>query len=166
MKFMKIANCNLLLLLTLLGLALVDPLQASAQELMPGAQNGLTWRNLVIGTQDETTTRKTFYVEGMFNLSVFWSQHAQLKPEAVDYNDAFLGMNVGQVRDGLDSFYVDDRNLQVPIIDAVLIIRLQNAGVGKSNIDNVTKEFREATVNGMDPTRENKIWESATKLLR
>lgn len=137
-----------------------------AQEPMIGAQNGVTWRGLVIGTEAETITRKTFYVDGMYNLSVYWSQHAELKTDAVNYNDAFIGVNVGQIRDGLDSFYVDDKNLQIPIIDAVLVVRLQNAQIGRAKVDEVIRELREATINGIDPTRENKIWRTSLRLLR
>jgi len=137
-----------------------------AQEPPIGAQNGLTWNGLNIGTQAETVTRKTFYVDGLYNMSVFWSQHAQLKEDAVDYNDAFIGMNVGEIRDGLDSFYVDTRNQFVPIIDAILIVRLQNAQIGKAKIDQVVKEFRTATINGTAPEQENKIWKATLPLLR
>jgi len=147
-------------------ICVLHPRNARAQEPMIGSQNGVTWRGLVIGTEAETTTRKTFYVDGMYNTSVFWSQHAHLKMDEVDYNDAFIGMNVGQIRDGLDSLYVDDRNLQVPIIDAVLIVRLQSAGISKSRVDEVLAKFREATINGPDPARETKIWQYALPLLR
>ena len=72
-----------------------------AQEPPIGAQNGLTWQGLNVGTPAQTVTRKTFYVDGLYNMSVFWSQHADLKEGGVDYNDAFIGMDVGQIRDGL-----------------------------------------------------------------
>lgn len=136
-----------------------------AQEPPIGAQNGVTWRGLNVGTQAETVTRKTFYVDGLYNMSVFWSQHADLGENSVNYNDAFTGMDVGQIRDGLDSFYVDTRNLYVPIIDAILIVRLQNAQIRQSKIDQVIKEFRAATINGIDPEQENKIWKAALPLL-
>jgi hypothetical protein len=137
-----------------------------AQEAMIGEQDGTTWRNLVVGTPEESVSRKTFYVDGLYNMSVFWSQHAELKTDAVDFNDAFVGINVGEIRDGLDSFYVDDRNLHVPIIDAVLIVRLQDAHIGKTKVEDVAREFREAAINGVDPARENKIWREALGLLR
>lgn len=139
---------------------------AFAQGPMIGAQNGVTWRNLVVGTQAETVTRKTFYVDGLYNMSVFWSQHASLSQGAVDYNYAFIGLDVGEIRDGLDSFYADDKNLQIPIVDAVLIVRLQNAEIRKSKIEEIVKDFRTATANGINPEAENKIWESALPLLR
>lgn len=137
-----------------------------AQEPQIGAQNGVTWEGLNIGSQAETVTRKTFYVDGLYNMTVFWSQHAQLKLDAVDYNDAFIGMNVGEIRDGLDSFYVDTNNISVPIVDAILIVRLQNAQIGKKKIDQVVKEFRAATINGTAPEQENKIWKATLPLLR
>ncbi len=137
-----------------------------AQEPPIGAQNGVTWRDLNVGTQAETVTRKTFYVDGLYNMSVFWSQHAQLKDDAVDYNDAFIGMNVGEIRDGLDSLYADSKNLYIPIIDAILIVRLQNAQIGHAKVDQVLKEFRAATINGINPEQENKIWKAALPLLR
>ncbi len=153
--------------LVLVMLALLSGIDSAfAQEPMIGAQNGVTWRNLVIGTQAETVTRKTFYVDGLYNMSVFWSQHASLSQGAVDYNDAFIGLDVGKIRDGLDSFYADDKNLQIPIVDAVLIVRLQNAEIRKSKIEEIVKKFREATVNGINPEAENKIWKSALPLLR
>ena len=139
---------------------------ARAQEPIIGAQDGTTWRNLVVGTSEESVSRKTFYVDGLYNMSVFWSQHAQLKTDAVNFNNAFIGINVGQIRDGLDSFYVDDRNRPVPIVDAALIVRLQNANIGKTKVADVIKEFREATINGVDPAREDKIWREALRLLR
>ena len=139
---------------------------AFAQEPQIGAQNGVTWSGLNVGTQAETVTRKTFYVDGLYNMSVFWSQHAQLKEDAVDYNDAFIGLNVGEIRDGLDSFYVDTRNQFVPIIDAILIVRLQNAQIGKAKIEQVVKEFRTSTINGTAPEQENKIWKATLPLLR
>jgi hypothetical protein len=137
-----------------------------AQEPPIGAQNGVTWQGLNVGTQSETVTRKTFYVDGLYNMCVFWSQHAQLKEDAVDFNDAFIGLNVGEIRDGLDSFYVDKRNLFVPIIDAILIIRLQNAQIGQGKVDQVVKDFRAATINGTDPEHEYKIWKATLPLLR
>ncbi len=140
--------------------------QVFAQEPAIGAQNGETWRSLVIGTQAETVTRKTFYVDGLYNMCVFWSQHASLGPDAVNYNDAFIGLDVGEIRDGLDSFYADDKNLQVPIVDAVLIVRLQNAQIRKSKVEEIVRELRKATVNGINPESENRIWKSALPLLR
>ena len=137
-----------------------------AQGPMIGEQDGITWRNLVVGTPEESVSRKTFYVDGLYNMSVFWSQHAQLKTDAVNFNDAFMGIDVGQIRDGLDSFYVDGRNLHVPIVDAVLVISLQNAYINKSKVDDVISEFREATMSGPDPSREDRIWREALKLLR
>jgi len=137
-----------------------------AQEPMVGEQDGMTWRNLVIGTPEESVSRKTFYVDGLYNMSVFWSEHAQLKTDAVNFNDAFMGINVGQIRDGLDSFYVDDRNLHVPIVDAVIIINLQDTHINRSEVDDVIRQFREATINGPDPAREDKIWREALRLLR
>ncbi len=98
-------------------------------------------------------------------MSVFWAQHADLKENSVNYNDAFIGMNVGQIRNGLDSFYVDTRNLYVPIIDAILIVRLQSAGIRQSKVKQVVREFRAATINGIDPEEENKIWKAALPLL-
>ncbi len=139
---------------------------ALAQEPMIGAQNGVTWRSLVIGTQAETVTRKTFYVDGLYNMSVYWSQHASLRSDAVDYNDAFVGLSVGQIRDGLDLLYANDKNLQIPVVDAVLVIRLQNAQIRKSKVDEIVREFRTATANGINPEVENKIWKSALPLLR
>jgi len=140
---------------------------ACAQEPMIGEQNGITWRNLAIGgTPSEALSRKTFYVDGLDNMSAFWSRHADLKPDAIDFNQIFIGMNVGQIRDGLDSFYVEEKNLQVPIVDAVLILRLQNAHVDPIKIDGVLRQFREATINNPDPKRENRIWQEALKLLR
>lgn len=136
-----------------------------AQEPPIGAQNGLTWQGLNVGTPAQTVSRKTFYVDGLYNMSVFWSQHADLKEGAVDYNDAFIGMDVGQIRDGLDSFYVNPKNIYIPIIDAILIVRLQNAQIGHSKVDQVIKEFRAATINGIDPEQENKIWKETLPLL-
>jgi len=160
-----IGGRNILLILAALSV-FAFAMSAMAQEPMIGAQNGITWRNLVIGTQAETVTRKTFYVDGMYNMSVFWSQHAAVGEGQIDYNDAFMGMNVGDIRDGLDSFYVDDKNLQIPIVDAVLLVRLQKAQIGESKIDQIVREFREATVNGIEPDRENRIWKQALPLLR
>lgn len=131
-----------------------------------GAQNGVTWKGLDIGTPAETVTRKTFYVDGLYNMSVFWSQHADLKESAVDYNDAFIGMDVAQIRDGLDSFYVQQKNIFIPIIDAILVVRLQNAQIRQSEINRVISEFRAATINGVDPDKENKIWKATLPLLR
>lgn len=154
-------------LFTFLALACVlNVRSAAAQEPPIGAQNGLTWQGLNIGTPAQTVTRKTFYVDGLFNMSVFWSQHADLKENAVDFNAAFIGMDVGQIRDGLDSFYVNTRNLYVPIIDAILVVRLQNAQISKARIDKVVSEFRAATINGTDPEQENKIWKATLPLLR
>ncbi len=136
-----------------------------AQEPMIGQQNGETWRGLVIGTQAETTSRKTFYVEGMYNMCAFWSQHTPRRHGAVDYDDAFIGISVGQIRDGLDSLYSSDKNLQIPIVDGVLIVRLWNAGIPESKVDQVVDQLRRATVNGTDPTEENKIWKEGLFLL-
>ncbi len=154
------------LFIFVLSISILNVKSVLAQEPPIGAQNGVTWRGLVIGTQAETVTRKTFYVDGMYNMSIYWSQHAELKTDAVNYNDAFIGLNVGEIRDGLDSFYVNDKNLQIPIIDAVLVVRLQNAEIGKAKVDEVIRELREATINGTDPTRENKIWRTNLRLLR
>lgn len=138
-----------------------------AQEPMIGEQNGITWRNLVVGgTSAEALSRKTFYIDGLDNMSAFWSNHADLKADAIDFNQIFIGMNVGQIRDGLDSFYVDEKNLQVPIIDAILILRLQSAHVDMEKVDGITKQFREATINGPDSAREKKIWQEALKLIK
>lgn len=139
--------------------------KAYAQEPAIGAQNGLTWNGLNIGTPAQTVTRKTFYVDGLYNMSVFWSQHADLKEDAVNYNDAFIGMDVGQIRNGLDSFYVNPKNVYVPIIDAILIVRLENAQIGQAKIDQIVREFRAATINGIDPEQENKIWKATLPLL-
>ncbi len=139
---------------------------AFAQEPPVGEQNGETWNALDVGTPASTVARKTFYVDGMYDMSVFWSQHADLKEGAVDYNDAFIGMDVAQIRDGLDSFYVHQKNIFVPIIDAILVIRLQNAQIGQSKIDQVIREFRTATINGPDPEKENEIWKATLPLLR
>jgi hypothetical protein len=155
-----IVICSIVLIVSALSLG-----NAFAQEPQIGAQNGLTWNGLNIGSHAETVTRKTFYVDGLYNMSVFWAQHADLSENSVNYNDAFIGLNVGQIRDGLDSFYVDTRNLYVPIIDAILIVRLQNAGIRPSKVNQVIKEFRTATINGIDPEQENKIWKSALPLL-
>ena len=157
------SETRVLLLLVLLS---VGTRRAYCQEAPIGSQNGVTWQNLNVGTQAETVTRKTFYVDGLYNMSVFWSQHARLREDAVDYNDAFIGMNVGQIRDGLDSFYVDQKNLSVPIIDAILIVRLQNAQIGQNKIGQVIREFRKATLNGGAPAEENRIWKSTLPLLR
>ena len=138
----------------------------SAQEPMVGSQNGITWNKLVLGSGAETLSRKTFYVDGMDNMSAFWSQHADLQTGAVDYSEAFVGMNVGQIREGLDSFYVDQKNLQIPIIDAVLIVRLQNARVENLEVEDILRQFREATINGPDPSREKMIWKVALKILK
>ncbi|MCL5267050.1 MAG: hypothetical protein M1469_02970 [Bacteroidetes bacterium] len=145
---------------------ILNSINVFAQEPMIGAQNGVTWRSLVIGTEAETVTRKTFYVDGLYNMSVFWSQHASLNADAVNYNDAFMGLNVGEIRNGLDSFYANDKNLQVPIVDAILIVRLQNAQIRKSRVDEIVQELRRATINGINPESENKIWKSALPLLR
>ena len=139
---------------------------ARAQESTVGEQNGITWRNLAIGgTQAEALSRKTFYIDGLDNMSAFWSHHADLKTDAIDFNGIFVGMNVGQIREGLDSFYVDEKNLQIPIIDAILILALQNAHLDAKEIDGVTKRLREATMNGPDSAREKKIWQEALKLI-
>ncbi len=137
-----------------------------AQEPMMGQQNGITWKKLVIGTPAETLTRKTFYIDGLDNMSAFWSQHADLKPDAIDFNRIFVGMSVGQIRDGLDSFYVDEKNLQVPIIDAILVLQMHNHHVDAKTIEDILSQFREATINGPNPTRENKIWQEALKLIK
>ena len=100
-----IVICSIVLIVSALSLG-----NAFAQEPQIGAQNGLTWNGLNIGSHAETVTRKTFYVDGLYNMSVFWAQHADLSENSVNYNDAFIGLNVGQIRDGLDSFYVDTRN--------------------------------------------------------
>ena len=137
------------------------------QEPMIGEQNGITWRNLAIGgTQSEALSRKTFYIDGLDNMSAFWSRHADLKPDAIDFNKTFIGMNVGQIRDGLDSFYVDEKNLQVPIVDAILIIRLQTARIEQLKVDEILAQFREATINSPDPAREKEIWKEALKLIK
>jgi hypothetical protein len=139
----------------------------NAQEPMIGEQNGITWRSLAIGgTPSEALSRKTFYIDGLDNMSAFWSQHADLKPDAIDFNKTFIGMNVGQIRDGLDSFYVDEKNLQVPIIDAILIIRLQIARIEQLKVDEILAQFREATINSPDPAREKGIWKEALKLIK
>ncbi|MGO9481607.1 MAG: hypothetical protein ACLP05_07495 [Candidatus Kryptoniota bacterium] len=165
MKFFEKKKANNFLLLFAMSIFVCNVHDVHAQETMIGEQNGTTWKNLVIGTPEESISRKTFYVDGLYDMSVFWSQHAELKIDAVNFNDAFIGINVGQIRDGLDSFYVDDRNLQVPIVDAVLIIRLQNAQISKAKVDDIIRQFREATINGTDPTREDKIWREALRLL-
>jgi hypothetical protein len=137
-----------------------------SQELMIGEQNGITWRALVIGTAELTLSRKTFYVDGLDNMSAFWSRHVDLQADSVDFNKAFIGMNVGQIRDGLDSFYVDEKNLHIPIVDAVLVIRLQNAQIDKGKIEDITGQFREATINGPEKAREKAIWREALKLIK
>ena len=144
-----------------------------AQESMVGEQNGITWKSLVIGTPAEALSRKTFYIDGLDNMSAFWSQHTdfpngpiQENAGAIDFNKVFIGVSVGQIRDGLDSFYVDEKNLQIPIIDAILIIRLQNAHVSETTVDGVLKLFREATINGPDPAWDNKIWRTSLKFLK
>jgi hypothetical protein len=137
------------------------------QEPMIGEQNGITWRNLAIGgTAAEALSRKTFYIDGLDNMSAFWSRHADLKPDAIDFNKTFIGVNVGQIREGLDSFYVDEKNLQVPIIDAILIIRLQTARIEQLKVDEILAQFREATINSPDPAREKRIWKEALKLIK
>jgi hypothetical protein len=166
MKFKNEFMCTIILLAFALSSFLLHAGGVFAQEPMIGQQDGTTWKNLVVGTTEESVTRKTFYVDGLYNMSAFWAQHAELKTDAVNYNDAFIGMNVGQIRDGLDSFYTDARNLHVPIVDAVLIVRLRNAHVAESRIESIVKAFREATINGIDPERENKIWHEALMLLR
>jgi len=138
---------------------------ARAQQPVIGQQNGITWRGLAIGTPSEILSRKTFYVDGLDNMSAFWSQHADLKENAIDFNRIFFGMNVGQIRDGLDSFYVEEKNLQVPIIDAILVIHLQNAHIDKLKVESILKQLREATTNGADPSREKKIWQEALTLV-
>jgi len=155
---------SLLLIASITFLWNVDA--ALAQEPIVGEQNGMTWRSLVIGTAAETLSRKTFYVDGLDNMSAFWSQHADLKPGAIDFNRIFSGINVGQIRDGLDSFYVDERNLQIPIVDAILIIRLQSARINEVKVDDILGQFREATMNGPDREREKEIWQAALKLLK
>ncbi len=154
------------LLPLMLIVCVVGAKEVLAQEPPIGAQDGVTWQGLNVGTQAETVTRKTFYVDGLYNMAVFWSQHMQFRGEAVNYDDAFIGMDVGQIRDGLDSFYVNTKNLSIPIVDAILIVRLQNAQIRQARIDQVVKEFRAATANGLDPERENKIWRATLPLLR
>jgi len=140
---------------------------AQAQETMVGEQDGTTWRSLVIGgTPSEALSRKTFYVDGLDNMSAFWSQHVDLKAGAVDFNKIFIGMNVGEIRDGLDSFYVDDKNLHVPIIDAILVLHLQSAHVEEMEVDGILRQLREATINGPDPAREKGIWREALKIIK
>ncbi|MCL4540035.1 MAG: hypothetical protein M1378_10660 [Bacteroidetes bacterium] len=156
---------DLLLLIAIFGCLLYAG-NSFAQEPPIGAQNGVTWKGLNVGTQAETVTRKTFYVDGLYNMSVFWSQHQGMNESAVDYNAAFMGMDVAQIRDGLDSFYVNPKNVFVPIVDAVLVVRLQNAQIGQARIDQVVREFRAATINGVDPEQENKIWKATLPLLR
>ena len=167
---MKIHDANLvkrLVGLMAAGLLLFQAHTIWAQEPVMGAQNGMTWNALAVGgTPAETLSRKTFYVDGLDNMSAFWSQHADPKSDTVDFNKIFIGENVGQIRDGLDSFYADAKNLQVPIVDAILIIRLQDGGIAPVKIDDILKELREATINGPDRGRENKIWQSALKLLK
>ncbi|HUI31515.1 MAG TPA: hypothetical protein VLX91_14995 [Candidatus Acidoferrales bacterium] len=155
-------NSLLLALMTFLG----GICTARAQEPMIGAQNGITWKNLVIGTPTETLSRKTFYVDGLDNMSSFWSQHADLKADAIDFNRVFIGMDVGQIRDRLDSFYVDEKNIQVPIIDAILVVRLENAKIDNPKVEDILKQFRKATINGPDAAREKTIWQAGLKLLK
>ncbi len=168
MEFKRRINCSAgkLVLILALNVFTIGIAHVFAQQPMIGEQNGETWRSLVIGTEAETVTRKTFYIDGLYDMSVFWSRHAELKNGTINFNDAFIGLNVGQIRDGLDSFYVDDKNLQVPIIDAVLIVKLQSAQISSGKVIDIVKQFREATVNGSDAVRENKIWRAALKLLK
>ncbi len=150
-----------MLLIVLGGACFVE-----AQEPMIGGQNGVTWRSLVIGTAAETLSRKTFYVDGMDNMSAFWSRHTDLKTDSVNFSLAFIGLSVAQIRDGLDSLYADEKNLQVPIVDGVLLVRLLNSRIEQSRIDDILEEFRKATINGPDPERESYIWKKALELIK
>lgn len=166
MKLCKRIEIKRFLLFYALIIFLGNVCPAHPQEPMIGKQDGTTWRALVLGTAEMTLSRKTFYVDGLDNMSAFWSQHADLQADSVDFNKVFIGMNVGQIRDGLDSFYVDEKNLHVPIIDAILVIRLQNAQIDMGKIDDVTRQLREATIKGPDRAREKAIWREALKLIK
>ena len=167
MKIEGNMNKRIILLLFLSIVFLGGAHAVNAQEPMIGEQNGITWRSLAVGgTPSEALSRKTFYIDGLDNMSAFWSQHADLKPDAIDFNRIFIGLNVGQIRDGLDSFYVNEKNLQVPIIDAILIIRLQSARIEQLKVDEILGQFREATINSPDPAREKRIWQEALKLIK
>ena len=102
----------------------------------------------------------------MDNMSAFWSQHADMKRDSVNFNQAFIGLSVAQIRDGLDSLYADEKNLRVLIIDGVLLVRLQNSRIEQSRISDILEQFREATINGPDPERESYIWKKALELIK
>lgn len=138
---------------------------ANAQDLPIGLHNGITWRNLEVGTEAETMTRKTFYVDGMYNMAVFWGMHT-IQSDTVGFDNAFIGMDVAQIRDGLDKFYSDTLNLPVRIVDAVLIIRLKAARVSNDVVQSFIRRFREIAERKTKPFVENQVWEEALKLIK
>ncbi|MGC8594612.1 MAG: hypothetical protein ACP5US_08150 [Candidatus Kryptoniota bacterium] len=136
-----------------------------AQEMPIGLQNGVTWRNLEVGTSAETMTRKTFYVDGMYNMAVFWGMHAN-QSDTVGFDNAFIGMDVASIRDGLDKFYSDTLNLSVRIVDAVLIIKLEAAQVPNDIVQSFVKRFREIAERKTNILVENQVWTEALRLLK
>jgi hypothetical protein len=58
-------------------------------------------------------------------------------------NDDYSGVDIEQYVDGLDSFYRDSRNLEIPIHLAMIIVKREIAGDSRRDIDNYIKELRE-----------------------
>jgi hypothetical protein len=138
---------------------------ADAQEMPIGLQNGVTWRNLEVGTKAETMTRKTFYVDGMYNMAVFWGMHTS-QTDTVGFDNAFIGLDVARIRDGLDEFYSDTSNLVVRIVDAVLVIKLKTSHIPNDIVQSFVRRFREIAARKTNPLVENQVWSEALRLVK
>ncbi len=58
-------------------------------------------------------------------------------------NDNYSGVDIEQYVDGLDNFYRDSRNLEIPIHLAMIIVKSEITGDSRKDLDNYIKEFRE-----------------------
>lgn len=54
----------------------------------------------------------------------------------------FNNLTVGQLAEGLDSFYADFRNLNIPIADAVWVVVNGIAGTPQAKLDTMIENFR------------------------
>jgi hypothetical protein len=109
--------------------------------------NGTDWKNIsgITADGDFVKALKVYTIEGVFDgLTGLLAQDgsADFSKNTKAISDIIPHLSMGQIIDALDAFYIEPRNVNVPMMLALPIIARQASGATRAQIQTMTETAR------------------------
>lgn len=130
-----------------------------SQEKSYGERNGNDWKDFYYSAErlfskvdwvnkqdwidDVARRQKMNYILAIYDLTAYWSPYVTYEGSTCyDYHASIASTSPLQMVEALDKFYSDYRNLNIKILDAIRVCRMDITGTDSEELDWWTRYYR------------------------